>query len=247
MPLSEYKTALVTGASSGVGMACVRALREKGLDVVALARREERLRPLAEETGCRVMVQDLLDTESIYTNLPDLNADILINNAGLGRGYEGFLKSTADEIEEMVNLNVSAAFHVTRALAEGMAERKSGHIIQLGSVAALYPIGLPVYGGTKGAIHMFSQHFRIELAGTGVRHTEICPGRIATEFFDSAFKAREDRDAFLSGYSPLLPEDIAAAALFAIDAPWHVNVSTIELTPTEQVPGGAIIKQARSN
>ena len=247
MPLSEYKTALVTGASSGVGMACVRALRGKGLDVVALARREERLRPLAEETGCRVIVQDLLDTETIYTNLPDLNADILINNAGLGRGYEGFLKSTADEIEEMVNLNVIAAFHVTRALAEGMAERKSGHIIQLGSVAALYPIGLPVYGGTKGAIHMFSQHFRIELAGTGVRHTEICPGRIATEFFDSAFKAREDRDAFLSGYSPLQPEDIAAAALFALDAPWHVNVSTIELTPTEQVPGGAIIKEARAN
>jgi len=193
------------------------------------------------------MVQDLLDTEKIYTNLPDLGVDILINNAGLGRGYEGFLKSTANEIQEMVNLNVSAAFHVTRALAEGMAERKSGHIIQLGSIAALYPIGLPVYGGTKGALHMFSQHFRIELAGTGVRHTEICPGRIATEFFDSAFKAREDRDAFLSGYSPLQPEDVAAAALFALDAPWHVNVSTIELTPTEQVPGGAIIKEARIN
>jgi len=247
MPLSEYKTVLVTGASSGVGMASVRALRGRGLDVIALARREERLEPLAEETGCRVLVQDLLDTEKIYTNLPDLGVDILINNAGLGRGYEGFLKSTANEIQEMVNLNVSAAFHVTRALAEGMAERKSGHIIQLGSIAALYPIGLPVYGGTKGALHMFSQHFRIELAGTGVRHTEICPGRIATEFFDSAFKAREDRDAFLSGYSPLQPEDVAAAALFALDAPWHVNVSTIELTPTEQVPGGAIIKEARIN
>ena len=247
MPLSEYKTVLVTGASSGVGMASVRALRGRGLDVIALARREERLEPLAEETGCRVLVQDLLDTEKIYTDLPDLGVDILINNAGLGRGYEGFLKSTANEIQEMVNLNVSAAFHVTRALAEGMAERKSGHIIQLGSIAALYPIGLPVYGGTKGALHMFSQHFRIELAGTGVRHTEICPGRIATEFFDSAFKAREDRDAFLSGYSPLQPEDVAAAALFALDAPWHVNVSTIELTPTEQVPGGAIIKEARIN
>ena len=246
MALSEYKTALVTGASSGVGMACVRALRQKGLDVVALARREERLAPLAEETGCRIMVQDLLDTEKIYANLPNLGVDILINNAGLGRGYEGFLKSTADEIEEMVKLNVSAAFHVTRVLAEGMTERKSGHIIQIGSVAALYPIGLPVYGGTKGAIHMFSQHFRIELAGTGVRHTEICPGRIATEFFDAAFKDEKDRVAFLSGYTPLKPGDIAAAVLFALDAPWHVNVSTIELTPTEQVPGGAIIEQARS-
>lgn len=247
MPLSEYKTALVTGASSGVGRACVRVLREKGLDVVALARRKERLEPLAEETGCRILVQDLLETETIYTNLSNLGADILINNAGLGRGYEGFLKSTRQNIDEMVDLNVSAAFHVTRALAEGMVERKSGHIIQIGSLAALYPIGLPVYGGTKGAIHMFSQHFRVELAGSGVRHTEICPGRIATEFFNSAFKAIEDRDAFLSGYSPLQPNDIAAAALFALNAPWHVNISTIELTPTEQVPGGAIIKQARAN
>ncbi|MBM08092.1 MAG: oxidoreductase [Magnetovibrio sp.] len=245
MVLSEYKTALVTGASSGIGAACVRALREKGLDVVALARREDRLAPLAKETGCRIMVQDLMDTAAIYTELPSLNADILVNNAGLGRGYDGFLKSTPDEIDQMVNLNVSAAFHVVRAVAEGMAERKSGHIVQIGSIAALYPIGLPVYGGTKGAIHMFSQHFRIELAGTGVRHTEICPGRIATEFFDSAFKAEKDRDAFLSGYSPLQPSDIAAAVLFAVDTPWHVNVSTIELTPTEQAPGGALIEQAR--
>ena len=245
MVLSEYKTALVTGASSGIGAACVRALREKGLDVVALARREDRLAFLAKETGCRIMIQDLMDTNAIYTKLPSLNADILINNAGLGRGYEGFLKSTASEIDQMVNLNVSAAFHVVRAVAKGMTERKSGHIVQIGSIAALYPIGLPVYGGTKGAIHMFSQHFRIELAGTGVRHTEICPGRIATEFFDTAFKTKKDRDAFLSGYSPLEPDDIAAAVLFAIGAPWHVNVSTIELTPTEQVPGGAVIKQVR--
>ncbi len=245
MVLSEYKTALVTGASSGIGAACVRALREKGLDVVALARREDRLAFLAKETGCRIMIQDLMDTNAIYTKLPSLNADILINNAGLGRGYEGFLKSTASEIDQMVNLNVSAAFHVVRAVAKGMTERKSGHIVQIGSIAALYPIGLPVYGGTKGAIHMFSQHFRIELAGTGVRHTEICPGRIATEFFDTAFKTKKDRDAFLSGYSPLEPDDIAAAVLFAIGTPWHVNVSTIELTPTEQVPGGAVIKQVR--
>lgn len=247
MALSEYKVALVTGASSGVGAACVRTLREKGLDVVALARREDRLAALADETGCRTMSLDLTDTDAIHAELPALEADILVNNAGLGRGYDGFLKSTAAEIDQMVDLNVSAAFHVTRAVAEGMAERKSGHIVQIGSIAALYPIGFPVYGGTKGAVHMFSQHFRTELSGTGVRHTEVCPGRIATEFFDAAFKSAEDRDAFLAGYSPLQPEDVAAAVLFALDAPWRVNVSTIELTPTEQAPGGAKIEQARSN
>ena len=247
MALFEYKTALVTGASSGVGAACVRALREKDIDVVALARRDDRLAALANETGCRTMNLDLLNTDAIYAELPGLESDILINNAGLGRGYEGFLRSSAAEIDEMVDLNVTAAFHVTRVVAEGMVKRKSGHVVQIGSIAALYPIGFPVYGATKGALHMFSQHFRTELSGTGVRHTEICPGRIATEFFDEAFKTEEDRDAFLSGYSPLQPNDVAAAVLFALDAPWHVNISTIELTPTEQAPGGAIIEQARSS
>ena len=94
MALSEYKMALVTGASSGVGAACVRALREKGVDVVALARREDRLAALADETGCQTMSLDLMDTDAIYAKLPGLDADILVNNAGLGRGYEGFLKSS---------------------------------------------------------------------------------------------------------------------------------------------------------
>lgn len=245
MALADYKTALVTGASSGVGAACVRALRDRGLDVVALARRQDRLTKLAGETGCRPLALDLTDTDAIHRELPGLDADILVNNAGLGRGYEGFLHSTPGEIDEMVELNVSAAFHVTRAVGEGMVARNSGHIVQIGSVAALYPLGFPVYGGTKGAIHMFAQHFRTELAGTAVRHTEVCPGRIATGFFDAAFKSEDERDAFLSGFTPLKPDDVAAAVVFALDAPWHVNVSTIEMTPTEQVPGGAIIKSAR--
>jgi len=245
MALSEYKTALVTGASSGIGASCVRALRDQGVEVIALARRADRLAQLAEETGCRTLTLDLLDTDAIYRELPDLGADILVNNAGLGRGYEGFLKSSPAEIDAMVDLNVGAAFHVTRAVAEGMTERQSGHVIQISSIAALYPLGLPVYGGTKGAIHSFSRHFRIELSGTGVRHTEVCPGRIATDFFDAAIKDEAERKAFVSGYTPLTPEDVASAVIFALDAPWHVNVATIELTPTEQVPGGSIIKQAR--
>lgn len=245
MPLSDYKTALVTGASSGVGAACVRALRARDMDVVAVARRQERLDALAAETGCRTLVLDLKDTDAIYAELPGLGADILVNNAGLGRGYEGFLKSQPAEIDEMVDTNVAAAFHVTRAVAEAMVENQNGHIVQISSVAALYPLGFPVYGATKGAVHLFSQHFRLELSGSGVRHTEICPGRIDTEFFDAAFQTRDDRDAFMSGYTPLVPDDVASAVMYALDTPWHVNVATIELTPTEQVPGGALIEEAR--
>ena len=114
-------------------------------------------------------------------------------------------------------------------------------MVQLGSIAGLYPIGFPVYGGTKGAIHLFAQHMRVELSGSGVRQTEICPGRVSTEFFETAFKTEADRTAFMSGFKALEAEDIAAAIMYAIRSPLHVNVSMIELTPTQQAPGGALI------
>jgi len=247
MAISEYKTALVTGASSGIGEACVRALCEEGLKVVAVARREDKLAQLAETTGCEALPLDLTDTDAIYAKLGNLEVDVLVNNAGLGRGYEGFFKSTQAEIDEMVNLNVTAAYHVVRAIAAGMVTRESGHIVQIGSIAGLYPLGFPVYGGTKGAIHLFAQHLRMELKGTGVRQTEICPGRIDTPFFESAFKTEAERQAFNSGFTLLKAEDIADAIIYAIGTPWHVNVSLIELTPTEQTPGGSIIEAAARN
>ena len=180
MPLGaskpDYKTALVTGASSGIGAACVRALAAEGLAVTATARRADRLEALAAETGCTPLALDLRDTDAVYERLSGLEVDVLVNNAGLGRGYEGFLKSSKDQIDEMIEVNVSAAIHVVRAVAEGMAARTRGHIVNIGSIAGLYPIGFPVYGATKGAVHLFGQHLRIDLAGRGVRLTEICPG-----------------------------------------------------------------------
>ncbi len=241
MALSDYKTALVTGASSGIGAACVRALRERGLEVVASARREDRLAALAEETGCRTLILDLDNTKAVYEQLAGLEVDVLVNNAGLGRGFEGFLKSSPAEIDEVLRINVAAAIHVVRAVAEGMAGRRRGHIVNVGSIAGLYPVGVPVYGASKGAIHLFAQHLRVDLKGSGLRFTEICPGRVETEFFDTAFKDEGDRQTFLRGFRLLQPEDIAEALVYAVSAPWHVNISTIELTPTEQVPGGAVI------
>jgi len=245
MAISDYRTALVTGASSGIGAACVRALAGRGLEVVALARREGRLAALAEETGCRPLVLDLADTAAIYRELGALEADVLVNNAGIGRSFEGFLKSTPGEIDQMIEINVTAAIHVVRALAEGMAGRRRGHIVNLGSIAGLYPIGFPVYGATKGAIHLFQQHLRLDLKGSGIRLTEICPGRIETEFFDIAIKGEADRRAFTGGFEILQPADVAEAIVYALDTPWRVNVSLIELTPTEQSPGGVVIEPAR--
>lgn len=244
MAVNNYKTALVTGASAGVGAACTRALTEAGVQVIALARREDRLAELAEETGCEPLVLDLKDTDGVYAALKGREIDVLVNNAGLGRGYEGFLKSSPDEINEMIELNVSAAIHVTHAVLGGMIERGRGHMVHIGSIAGLYPLGFPVYGSTKGAIHLFAQHLRMELKGSGVRQTEVCPGRIATEFFDTAFKTAEDRKAFMDGFEALKAEDVVAAIMYALGTPQHVNVSLIELTPTQQMPGGAIIDRS---
>ena len=244
MATNDYKTALITGASSGVGAACTRTMTEAGFKVIALARREDRLTALAEETGCEPLVLDLKDTDAVYAALKGREIDVLVNNAGLGRGYEGFLKSRPEEINEMIDLNISAAIHVTHAVLSGMIERGRGHMLHIGSIAGLYPLGFPVYGATKGGIHSFAQHLRMELKGSGVRQTEVCPGRIATEFFDTAFKSEDDRKAFMDGFEALKAEDIVAAIMYAIGTPLHVNVSLIELTPTQQMPGGAIIDRS---
>ncbi len=244
MASNDYKTVLITGASSGVGAACTRTMTEAGFKVIALARREDRLSALAEETGCEPLVLDLKDTDAVYGTLKGREIDVLVNNAGLGRGYEGFLKSRPEEINEMVDLNISAAIHVTHAVLGGMIERGRGHMLHIGSIAGLYPLGFPVYGATKGGIHSFAQHLRMELKGSGVRQTEVCPGRIATEFFDTAFKSEDDRKAFMDGFEALKAEDIVAAIMYAISTPLHVNVSLIELTPTQQMPGGAIIDRS---
>ena len=243
MSIHDYKTALVTGASSGIGAACTQMLSKAGLHVIAAARRKDRLAQLADATGCEPLILDLKDTDSLYAALGEREVDVLVNNAGLGRGFEGFINSQAEEINEMIDLNITAAIHVVRAVLPGMVNRGRGHIVHIGSIAGLYPLGFPVYGATKGGLHLFAQHLRMELKGSGVRQTEICPGRIATEFFDTAFKNQDDREAFMSGFEALQASDIAEAIMYAVSTPLHVNVSLIELTPTQQMPGGSIIER----
>lgn len=240
MALDEYKTALVTGASSGIGAAVVTALRARGLTVIAAARRAERLEALAEETGCTPLVLDLRDTAALYDALGGLEVDILVNNAGLGRGFEALFEVLPEDIDTTLGTNVLAAVHVVRAVAPGMVGRKRGHIVNIGSIAGLYPIKSSLYGASKGAVHLLSQNLRIELQGSGVRVTEICPGRVETEFFQVAVGEAAAKKAY-AGFEILRPQDVADAILYALDTPWRVNVSTIEMTPTEQYAGGVTI------
>ncbi len=240
MALEDYKTALVTGASSGIGAAVVTALSARGLSVIAVARRADRLEALAEETGCTPLVLDLRDTWSLYEQLGAIKVDILINNAGLGRGFEALFEVRPEDIDTTLGTNVVAAVHVVRAVAPGMVGRKRGHIVNVGSIAGLYPIKSSLYGASKGAVHLLSQNLRVELQGSGVRVTEICPGRVETEFFQIAVGEEAAKEAY-SGFEILVPQDVADAILYALDVPWRVNVGTIELTPTEQYVGGVTI------
>ncbi len=240
MALEDYGTALVTGASSGIGAAVVTALRARGLTVYAAARREARLEALARETGCTPLVLDLRDTEALYDALGGLEVDILVNNAGLGRGFEALFEVRPEDIDTTLGTNVVAALHVVRAVAPGMVGRKRGHIVNVGSIAGLYPIKSSLYGASKGAVHLLSQNLRVELQGSGVRVTEICPGRVETEFFQIAVGEEAAKEVY-AGFEILVPEDVADAILYALDTPWRVNVGTIELTSTEQYAGGVTI------
>jgi 3-hydroxy acid dehydrogenase/malonic semialdehyde reductase len=238
MALTDYKTALVTGASSGIGEATVKALSGRGIRVYAAARRKDKLDDLANQTGCIPVVLNVRDKDSIYSTLEKFEIDILVNNAGLGLGFEALFEANPDDIQTTLETNVIGAAHVIRAVGAGMVKRNRGHVINIGSVAGLYPINSSVYGSSKGAIHSMSQNLRIELKGTRIRVTEICPGRVATNFFNIAVNDRKKSAQAFEGFEALESEDIADAIIYAVDTPWRVNIGTIELSPTEQTFGG---------
>ena len=240
MAVQDYTSALVTGASSGIGEATVRALANRGVKVYANARRADRLDVLAKDTDCIPIICDLRDRSALYEAFGGLEVDVLVNNAGLGRGFDELFKVAPDDIDTTLGTNVLAAVHVVRAVLPGMVARKRGHIVNIGSIAGLYPIKSSIYGASKGAVHLLSQNLRVELQGSGVRVSEICPGRVETEFFQVAVGDEAARKAY-AGFEIMQPQDIADAILYALDAPWRVNVVRVELMPTEQVAGGVSI------
>jgi NADP-dependent 3-hydroxy acid dehydrogenase YdfG len=232
-------SALVTGASSGIGAAVVRKLAAAGWEVHALARRAERLAALARETGCVPHIGDVRDGAAMERVVAGLAPDLLVNNAGLGAGITGLTGASREEVAQTIETNVTAVLELLRLVLRGMIARKRGHVVNIGSVAGLYPLVSAVYGASKGAVRLMSQNLRLELRGTGIRVTEICPGRVSTEFYDVAVADPATRDRLKhTGIRELTPEDVADAILYAVSAPPHVTVATIELQPVEQSFGG---------
>lgn len=239
MAIDEHTTALVTGASSGIGEATVRALRAKGVVVHAAARRLERLEALAEETGCIPHALDVRDRDGVKRLAASTPVDILVNNAGLGRSLGAIWNADIEDIEMTIDTNVTSALHMLCSVIPGMIERGRGHIVNMSSVLALYPAPAALYGATKGAIHKVCRDLRQELQGTGVRVTEINPGRVISEFYNVAIDDKDMLDKVTDTKSEeLTAADIADAIVYCVSAPWRVNISQMEIMPTEQTYGG---------
>lgn len=240
MPFSDYKTALVTGASTGMGYAIAERLSQKGLVVHALARNGEALDGLAKASGCIPHVLDVTDTDALAALLGGLEIDVLVNNAGVSR-KGNILNSNAFDIDEQIDVNLRAALQLSRLTLPGMIARNRGHIINITSIAGHYEFGgHTVYHATKAALHTVSRQLRVDAYGHDVRVTEICPGRVETDIFARVEKIdpAAAREKYFDDYECPKPSDIADAVAYAIETPSYVNVGLIEIMPTLQVPGG---------
>lgn len=240
MPISDYKTALVTGASTGMGYAIAERLKREGLEVHAVARNKEALAELSERTGCIPHVVDVSDTQALEDLLSKLEIDVLVNNAGVSRPGN-ILSSNEFDIDEQIDVNLRAALHLARLTLPGMIERNRGHIVNITSIAGHYEFGgHTVYHATKAAMHTVSRQLRVDAYGHDVRVTEICPGRVETDIFARVHKIdkAKAKKEFFAEYDCPKPSDVADAIAYAVGTPSYVNVGLIELMPTRQVPGG---------
>jgi NADP-dependent 3-hydroxy acid dehydrogenase YdfG len=239
MPFSDYGTALVTGASSGIGAAVVERLCREGLEVHALARSAKALDELAQRTGCIPHVLDVTDLAGVTKLAAETQFDILVNNAGVDRP-KPLLEADAEDIDVIVDVNLRAALHLCRLIVPGMVARDRGHVVNISSIAGAYNFGgNSSYHATKAGISMLSRQLRIDVFGRRVRVTEICPGRVATDIFAHVHgNSEETHQRFIEGYELPEAKDIADAIAFAISAPVAVNIGHMEITPTLQVPGG---------
>ncbi|UAK26321.1 SDR family NAD(P)-dependent oxidoreductase [Sphingomonas nostoxanthinifaciens] len=236
------KTAIVTGATSGIGEATTRALVGAGWQVIATGRRADRLAPLAAELGERVHtaafdIRDAAALDVALDALPDRfsGIDLLVNNAGLALGTVPAQAAKLDDWRTMIDTNVTALVTVTHRLLPGLIERK-GAIVNLASVAGTYPYtGGNVYGGTKAFVRQLTLNLRADLHGTGVRVSSIEPGMVETEF--TLVRTGGDQsasDTLYAGSDPMTAEDIAATILWIAALPPHLNVNTLEIMPVSQ-------------
>jgi NADP-dependent 3-hydroxy acid dehydrogenase YdfG len=243
------KTALITGASSGIGLACAELLAAAGYDLILTARRQERLEEIkqrlsaAHAVSVQTLQLDVRDKEQVGEAFEKLEApDVLINNAGLALGLSHFYAGDTDQWDTMIDTNVKGLLYVSRAMAEKMIARGAGHIVNIGSIAGkeVYENG-NVYCASKHAVDALTRGMRIELAGKGVKVTGIHPGAVETEFSIVRFGGDVERaKKVYDGFENLVAADIADAVVWAVTRPEHVNINDIVIMPKAQPAAGVI-------
>ena len=231
------RVAVVTGASSGIGAATARSLAAAGFEVVAAARRLERLEPLADEIGGRAMRLDVTDPDSVAAlarEVPD--TAVLINNAGGALGLGPVAEADAEEWRQMYESNVLGVMRVTKALLPALERSGDGFVVIVGSVAGVevYPGGAG-YTAAKHAANAIARTLRLELLGKPIRVSEVAPGMVETEFSLVRFGGDEGRaNAVYEGMTPLSGEDVGDAIAYVVTRPPHVDVDYVSIKPTAQ-------------
>ena len=241
------KIALITGATSGIGAASSHLLAANGFDLILTGRRNKRLVELEHELAskykakCLLLCFDVTKPEQVQSSLESLTenwkaVDVLINNAGLAVGMDTVDNGEIEDWERMIDTNVKGLLYVTRTVTPWMKKRKSGHIINISSVAGkeAYPLG-GVYCGTKHAVQAISHAMRIELLPFGIKVGTVAPGMVDTEFSHVRFKGDDTRaKSVYNGLTPLSPVDVAETILFLITRPANVNIDDVLIMPTAQ-------------
>jgi 3-hydroxy acid dehydrogenase / malonic semialdehyde reductase len=232
----------ITGASSGIGKACAESFAAAGARLILSARRSDRLEALADRlrrehgTDVCLLTLDVRDVGVVSRVIGDLpenwsRIEILVNNAGLARGFEPLADGDTRDWDEMVDTNVKGLLYVTRAVLPGMLERNLGHIINISSIAGdeVYPNGV-AYCATKAAVDAISYGLRMDVVGSAIRVTNIKPGMVETEFSDVRFHGDQERAAKVyDGVIPLVAGDVADSVFYAATRPPHVNIDEIKL------------------
>ena len=249
------KIVLITGATSGIGLACARKFAENGDRLILTGRNEQRLNKIRKELtekGTDVLtlafdVRDRKKATKYIQELPTewLEIDVLVNNAGLALGLEPEYEGNPDDWETMIDTNIKGLLTMTRLVVPGMVERNRGHIINVGSVAgdAAYAGG-NVYCATKAAVKALSDGLRIDVANTAIRVTNLKPGLVETNFSNIRFHGDNDRAATVyKGIKPLTGDDIADVAVFASNAPEHVQIAEVLILATHQASGSVIVRK----
>ena len=249
------KTALITGATSGIGEACARKFAEGGYNLILTARRAEKLAEIktqleAKGTKVRTLVFDVRDAEAAKQAIASLEPewqtiDVLINNAGLALGLEKEYEGDPEDWNTMIDTNIKGLLTMTRLIVPAMIERNEGHVINIGSVAgdAAYAGG-NVYCATKAAVKTITDGLRIDVAESAVRVTNVKPGLVETNFSNVRFHGDNARaENVYKGIVPLTGADIADVAFYAASAPKHVQIAEVLVLATHQGSGSVIHRE----